>query len=494
MIGRSVDNRTPVIIGVGEAVDRPTDLRKAHHPTELMAAAIRAAEADAGTSLIPRIDDLQMILQITWSYPDAAAALCDELQIAPPNVTYGAHGGHAPMQLIHEAALRIASGETQIAAICGGEAMHSRSRSEREGVNLPWPEQGPPLDWASKRARMLHPLALKLGMVLPVATYPLYENATAVAWGQTPADARAESGLIWSNLASVASENPSSWDRNRHTSEEILGPDSENRVIAWPYTKRMVANPMVNQGAAVILTSVGIARELGVSQDKMIFIHGGASSAEPPNFLERCDYSRSPGQEAVLNAARGLAPDGRFDALELYSCFPCVPKMTRRILGVPADGQLSVTGGLSFFGGPLNNYMTHAACAMVQRLRGQSGLGLLYGQGGHITWHHALVLGAQPGPALSTDYKIQTRSESPKLAMNYTGPAKVETFTLIYDKTGAPIHGVVILRTPNSHRLMARVVASDCLGLLTDPNCGPIGLWGAVEQTPDEIPEFKFAA
>ena len=85
--------------------------------------------------------------------------------------------------------------------------------------------------------------------------------------------------------------------------------------------------------------------------------------------------------------------DGKaFDAIELYSCFPCVPKMARRTLGLGADVQPTVTGGLTFFGAPLNTYMTHAACAMVRKLRDGAKLGLLYGQGGFVTKHHALVL------------------------------------------------------------------------------------------------------
>ena len=88
--------------------------------------------------------------------------------------------------------------------------------------------------------------------------------------------------------------------------------------------------------------------------------------------------------------------DGRaFDAIELYSCFPCVPKMARRTLGLGADVQPTVTGGLTFFGAPLNTYMTHAACAMVRKLRDGAKLGLLYGQGGFVTKHHALVLSRQ---------------------------------------------------------------------------------------------------
>ena len=61
------------------------------------------------------------------------------------------------------------------------------------------------------------------------------------------------------------------------------------------------------------------------------------------------------------------------------------PKLARRTLGLGLDHPTSVTGGLSFFGGPLNNYMSHAACAMVREVRAGAKLGLIYGQGEFVT-------------------------------------------------------------------------------------------------------------
>ena len=101
-----------------------------------------------------------------------------------------------------------------------------------------------------------------------------------------------------------------------------------------------------------------------------------------------------------------------FDAIELYSCFPCVPKMARRTLGLGPDVQPTVTGGLTFFGAPLNTYMTHAACAMVRKLRDGAKLGLLYGQGGFVTKHHALVLSPQaPRQTLAQDTSVQAEAD-----------------------------------------------------------------------------------
>ena len=147
-------------------------------------------------------------------------------------------------------------------------------------------------------------------------------------------------------------------------------------------------------GGALILTSLAKARAAGVPEDRIVYALGGASAEEPRDYLIRDQFFESHPQNAVLKAIMDLVEgDGKkFDAIELYSCFPVVPKMARRTLGLGPDVQPTVTGGLTFFGAPLNTYMTHAACAMVRKLRDGGKLGLLYGQGGFVTKHHALVL------------------------------------------------------------------------------------------------------
>src|SRR5438045_7601439 len=144
---------------------------------------------------------------------------------------------------------------------------------------------------------------------------------------------------------------------------------------------------------AILMTSLAKARAAGVAEYRLIDPLGGASAEEPRDYLIRDQFYQSHPQNAVLEAVLDMVDgDGKaFDAIELYSCFPVVPKMARRTLGLGPDVQPTVTGGLTFHGAPLNTYMTHAACAMIRRLRSGAKLGLLYGQGGFVTKHHALV-------------------------------------------------------------------------------------------------------
>src|SRR5262249_55752060 len=288
----------------------------------------------------------------------------------------------------------IARGECAVAAVCGAEAQSSATKAQRAGIDLPWTPFAHDVPEPKRGAAFQKPLAVKLGVFRPITVYPLYESATSAQWGQSPREALAESGALWSTYSRVASENPNAWLKKRFSSEEITAPSPDNRLIAWPYTKLMVANPTVNMGAALLLTSLAKARAAGIAEDRLVYPLGGASAEEPRDYLLRDQFCESHPQNAVLKAVMDLVGgDGKkFEAIELYSCFPCVPKMARRTLGLGADVQPTVTGGLTFFGAPLNTYMTHAACAMVRRIRSGAKLGLLYGQGRFVTKHHGLVV------------------------------------------------------------------------------------------------------
>jgi len=335
----------------------------------------------------------------------------------------------------------------------------------------------------------------------PVTVYPFYEAATAAHWGQTPREAMAESGALWSAYSLAASENPNAWLKRRFMPEEITTPTPDNRLIAWPYTKLMVANPTVNMGGAVLMTSLAKARAAGIAEDRLVHIFGGASAEEPRDYLERDTFFESHAQNAVLRAAIELAGGHgmAFDAIELYSCFPCVPKMARRTLGLGPDVQPTVTGGLTFFGAPLNTYMTHAACAMVRTLRSGAKLGLLYGQGGFVTKHHALVLSRQAPPApLAQETSVQSEADRhrgavPDFVTGAGGQGKIESFTAIYGRNNEIDHGVVMLRTPANARALARVPAGDrqTLAHLLDMDRTPVGSSGDIVTANDGLLEWR---
>jgi acetyl-CoA C-acetyltransferase len=495
------EDRIPVIVGVGEIVDRPKELTAGLEPLTLLEQALKRAEADSGANLLGEIGSLDVVNFLSWRYRAPEKQLAARLGVQPSHLYYGPVGGESPIRYLHEAAQRIARGECSVAAICGAEAQSTATKAQRAGIDLPWTPFAHDVEEPKRGAVFQKPLAVKLGVFRPITVYPLYESATSAHWGQTQREALTESGSLWSTYSDVASNNPNSWLKKHFTPDEITTPSPDNRLIAWPYTKLMVANPTVNMGGALLMTSLAKARAAGVPEDRIVYAWGGASAEEPRDYLVRDQFYESHPQNAVLNAVMDLVEgDGKkFDAIELYSCFPCVPKMARRTLGLGANVQPTVTGGLTFFGAPLNTYMTHAACAMVRKLRNGATLGLLYGQGGFVTKHHGLVLSrTAPKQALKQDSSVQAEADRrkgavPEFVTEAGGKGKVESFTVIYGGKGEVEHGVVMLRTANDSRTLGRVPASDAktLAHLRNMDRTPVGSVGDIVTADDGVLEWR---
>jgi len=495
------DHRIPVIVGIGEIVDRPKDIADGLEPLALLEQALKRAEADSGTKLLGEIGSLDIVNFLSWRYRDPERQLSERLGIKPAHAYYGPVGGESPIRYLHEAAQRIARGECSVAAVCGAEAQSTATKAERAGVDLPWTPFAKDVEEPKRGAAFQKPIAVKLGVFRPVSVYPFYEAASSAHWGQTPREAMAESGKLWSTYSDVATQNPSSWLKRHFKPEEITTPAADNRLIAWPYTKLMVANPSVNMGAAILMTTLAKARAAGIPENRLIHVWGGASAEEPRDYLIRDQFFESHAQNAVLKTVIDLAGGSgkAFDAIELYSCFPCVPKMARRTLGLGPDVQPTVNGGLTFFGAPLNTYMTHAACAMVRKLRSGSKLGLLYGQGGFVTKHHALVLSRQaPKATLAQETSVQAEADRnrgavPDFVTEANGKGKVESFTVLYGRNNEVEHGVVMMRTPDNARALARIPAADraTLAYLLDMDRTPVGSTGNIVTAEDGVLEWR---
>ncbi|MDH6257269.1 acetyl-CoA acetyltransferase [Bradyrhizobium sp. BR13661] len=496
-------DRIPVIVGIGEIVDGPKEITEGLEPLDLLEQALRRAEADAGAKLLGEVQSLDVVNFLSWRYRDPEKLLAKRLGVTPAHCYYGPVGGESPIRYIHEAAKRIARGECTVAAVCGAEAQSTATKAERAGTTLPWTPFAHDVEEPKRGAAFQKPLAVKLGVFRPVTVYPFYEAASSAHWGQTPREAMAESGTLWSRYSEAAAQNPNSWLKRRYAPEEITTPTADNRLIAWPYNKLMVANPSVNMGGALLLTSLAKARAAGIAEDRLVYPLGGTSAEEPRDYLLRDQFYESHPQNAVLKAVIDLAGgDGKkFDAIELYSCFPCVPKMARRTLGLGADVQPTVTGGLTFFGAPLNTYMTHAACAMVRRVRDGAKLGLLYGQGGFVTKHHALVVSkTAPREALAQETSVQSEADRnkrvvPEFVDQANGRGKVESFTVLYGRGGDVEHGVVMLRTADDRRTLARIPARDSATLahLLNMDRTPVGSLGEITMAADGVPEWRVA-
>ena len=454
----SINPRTPVLVGSGQLVQRPDNPLDALEPVAMMRAALEAAADDAGArSLLERATHT-WVVKGAWPYPDPGALLREEFGNTS-RTGISTDGGNTPQSLVNTASLRIREGEADIVLIVGAEGIWSRRRAKRSGQRIPYTDQAPtqPGEILGKDVTMSHPVELERGFALPINFYPIFESAFRASRGETVADHRDRLGKLWETFNRVACANPYSWVRTPMTAEEIRNPGPSNRLVGFPYTKAMNSNWDLDQAAAIILCSVEAAESAGVSQDRWLFPHSGTDGADTNFVSNRGDLHSSPairvaGRHAMQLA--GVAP-GDIDHVDLYSCFPSAVQIAATEMGLGVDRQLTQTGGLTFAGGPLNNYVTHSIATMANVLRDDPGsIGLGSGNGGYITKHAFGVYSTTPptGGFQYQDCQEEINTfPNVELDADHIGAATVEAYTVMHSAEG-PEKGLAALRTANGRQ------------------------------------------
>lgn len=445
---RAVDPSTPVIVGVGQVSRRPAGADDLNDPVSLMVEAARAAAEDAGASgLLARIDSLRVVESLGWKSDNPPAAVAAGLRIDPADRVATATGGNGPLSLLHDTCRAVARGELDAALLVGAEALYSRRVARSHEGRAPEPEtpDGPPPRILGDPRSGIHPAELEAGLALPAHVYPLFSNALARRSGGLRQQ-RDREARLYAAFSEVAASNPYAWSGQRQSPEEISEPAADNRMIAFPYTKRCCANIQVDQSAAVIVTSAAVAEAAGVSRDRWVFPWAGAEAHDHWFVSERQDLDASPAVRACwasLGEGTGTGIDD-VTHIDLYSCFPSAVLIAAREIGLdPEDPHrpLTSTGGLSFAGGPGNNYSMHSLATVVGKLRGESGLGLVTGVGWFMTKHALSLIGSEPPPKGFQFACAQDAVDAlPNRPVRSAPPAgqTMETFTVIYDREGQP--------------------------------------------------------
>jgi acetyl-CoA C-acetyltransferase len=459
--------RSPVIVGVGQASQRVT-ADVARSPIELLQDAAVAAERDAGASLLGRVDVVAVVHITSWRYPDPGAFLARLLQISPRATAVTTVGGNSPQLLVNEFGERIQRGECDVVLIGGAESMYTRWRARREPrVELQW-ESGddPPCPWIIGDARPgSSDEEMRHGAIAPTVVYPLFETALRAEAGRTVEAHQVHVSELWASFASVAAENPHAWSRVPYTADEIRTVTPDNRMVVFPYAKRMCSNIDVDQGAAILLCAYETARAAGVPDDRMVFLHAGSEAHDHWFVTERASLTRSPAIAATVRDALAAARSGVDDVahFDLYSCFPSAVQIAAHEIGLDgAERQLTVTGGLGFAGGPVNNYPTHAIAGMVERLRRDpQTFGLTTALGWYVTKHAAGLWSARPPEdGFRRVAPEQTQAEVDRLprvepAGSVDDDVIIEATSVAFERDGSPASGLLTARTASGARAVA---------------------------------------
>ena len=459
--GMALDPRTPVLVGAGQLVQReaPAD---ALEPVAMMAEAARRAADDAGApGLLARVQSVQVVRLVSWRYADPGALVAGLIGAPSARTAVSPMGGNSPQSLVNTAAADIQAGRLDVVLLAAAEASKTRRAYRAADERPAWtvqPEGTPAAPVIGEDLALTHPAETSKGIFLPVQLYPIFECAVRAAAGRTVDEHVDRIAELWSRFSEVAAANPFAWSQEAMTPGQVATPGEGNRMVGFPYTKVMNTNNTVDQGAAVILCSVEAARAAGVGEDRWVFPWSGTDAHDHLSVSARADLHSSPAIRTAGGLALELGGVGADDLahIDIYSCFPSAVEIAAAELGIGLDRQLTVTGGLSFAGAPLNGYVMHSIATMAGVLRDDPGsVGLVTANGGYLTKHAFGVWSSAP-PA-QPFRRADPQDEVDMLPATtpverHEGPVTVEAYTVMHERDGSPDNAVVACRTPEGGR------------------------------------------
>jgi acetyl-CoA C-acetyltransferase len=235
----------------------------------------------------------------------------------------------------------------------------------------------------------------------------------------------------------------------------------------------MNSNSRVDMGAALLLTHEEMARRLGVPREKWIYPHAATDAHDHLFVSERDELHRSPAIRLAGRRALALAGVEAKEVAhrDLYSCFPSAVQVSARELELDFERPLTVTGGLTFGGGPMNNYVMHGIARMAEVLRGDPGVrGLVTGNGGYLTKHAFCVYSSEPPARPFAHEDLQAQVDAlPKrgVAVEHDGAVTIEGYSVMYGPDGAPGIGHAAVRLPDGRRAWGNVSDRDAAAAMT---------------------------
>jgi len=500
-LSTEVPDNTPVIIGVGQHSERVGEPGYAALSyMDLGGKALAAAIADSGASgsVAGAIDTLAAIRAFEMSRPDrtppfgAASnvprAIAKRVGANPSRAILTTTGGQTNQQLVGEFASAIAAGESQCAVIVGSEAISTVLALSVKDEKPDWSEQIPGDfdDQGFGVEELLEPVLFAHGASGAIPLYALAENARRAKLGLSLEDYRLEIGKLFAPFTKVAAANPHSAAPVERTAEELATVTDRNRIVAEPYPRMTVARDQVNQAAAIIVASAGLARALGVPEDKWVHIHAVTAATEL-KLSQRPDLSGNPASLASVDAALARAGKAMADMryIDFYSCFaiPVFNQCDHFGLSVDDPRGLTLTGGLPFFGGAGNNYSAHAIAEAVERVRGDRGSFALVGaNGGWMSKYATGIYSTEPADWSANDRfaRLPKATDKVPLAKEPATAATVETYTINRGPKGAD--AIFIGRSDAGERVVGNADLSDLATAEAFESGEPFGMRLALTQ------------
>ena len=456
-----LDPNTPVLVGVGAVQQRAKDPSSAGEPLELMERALRRAGEDAGDpGLLARAGEI-LVPHGFWEYADPARALATRLGAAGARSTL-VQLGMLQTTLFGHAARAIAEGRADVVLVAGGEAKYRTLRGQIEGVPVPNSEQHTLPDTVlSPTADIVHAFEIRHGLQMPVTQFSVIENALRFADGEDLESHADRVAQLWSRMSQVAAGTPDAWRSEVVSPADIRSTANGNRMLAFPYTKSHNSQWNVDQAAGLVFTSVATARAAGIPEARWIFPWTVVESSFMQPLSQRRELHRSKGFAAAGRRAYdriGRTAD-EIDHFELYSCFPSAVRVQCRELGIGDDRALTVTGGMAFAGGPLNNFVLQAQVKMAQVLRDEPGsVGMVNAVSGILN-KQGMSIWSSDAPPRAFGYEdvseeVERDAGAAHLVEQGAGAGRVSGYTVLFEGE-EPAKAVLFCELEDGSRVLA---------------------------------------
>ncbi|MFX1324845.1 MAG: hypothetical protein ACFE8N_07805 [Promethearchaeota archaeon] len=456
----------PIIVGAAQFTQRKGTPQPLDSLNLMVKTGQKTIENTQNSKIVDYIDAVYMVNISSWSYEDAPGELSKRLNINVKEKLYLPDGGHSPQMLINQAAKAITSGKHRCILITGGEAAYTAGRTySRENPPPHWPKRVDP-KYINGEHWKRNKIDKDYYLNWPSLTYAILETSIRASSGRSVEEHRNYMGELFEKFSKIAANNPYSWSQKHYTAEEITTPAPDNRIVTYPYTKRMCANNLVDQAATIIVTSEEVAELLSIDKSLWVYIMGGAVLKNVDEIYRRPRLDDSPAAREGIRLALEQAglEINEIDKFDLYSCFPSIVEIFLKELGLNEDDprDLTVTGGLPFFGTPLSNYSLHAVINTVEKIRANPSLKVMViANGGYNTKQSVGIYGTLP-PKISwgtrDDSKIQQsiyEEALPEPLEKANGKFKVDGYSIFYHRTGEPVRGVIIGTLENGIRSVA---------------------------------------
>jgi acetyl-CoA C-acetyltransferase len=469
----AIDGRTPVLVGAGVAHQRFDDPADAAEAVALMITAVERAGDDAGAPALLARADAVLVPRGTWRYRDPGRIIAEHIGAGATVRTVIAELGVLQLTPFSRACRAIASGDLDVAVVVGGEAKFRDLRGRITGttpVDTVQPDDVAPDESIRPADEIIPAPEREAGFMSAPLMYSALETALRSSLGESVTENARATASLWSGFSEVAASNPDAWRRDAVTPEFLEHPSAKNPMLAAPYTKWHCSQWNVDQAAAFVLCSTEAADRAGVPHDHRVYPLGAVESNHMLAISRRAQLHRAPAARLAAERIADLTgiDVAASDVVDLYSCFPAAVRIQARELGLPlesAERPLSVGGGMTFGGGPLNNATFQALARMVTMLRDAPGTtGLLTFISGIITKHGTSVWSTTPpeGGFAFADISDDVAATTPALDVvgDHRGVASIDAYTVAHE-AGEPRYATALGRIDDDRRVVVRCDDAD---------------------------------